>query len=172
MNNNTEQELLNTVNWYALYTKSRHEKYIEKRLKEKNIECFLPLKTIQRKWKDRKKNIDFPLFPGYIFTKIPLSEKNDVLNNKGAVCLVGNPNPVAISSEQIEAVKKFIESDIAFDPYPELQKGTEITVKNGPLKGVIGILVEKKTSYRLVVNLDIINSSVSTEIDVADIEPL
>lgn len=171
MDKTDEQNLLTEAKWYALYTKSRHEKYIQQRLLEKNIECFLPLKTVQRKWKDRRQNVDFPLFPGYLFTKIPLSRKNDVLNNKGAVCLVGNTTPTPIPSVQIESVKKFIDNDIAFDPYPELQKGTEITVKNGPLKGVCGILVEKKTSYRLVVNLDIINSCVSTEIDVADIEP-
>lgn len=172
MDNKAEQSLLNTTKWYAVYTKSRHEKYIAKRLIERHIECFLPVKTIQRKWKDRKKNVDFPLFPGYLFAKIPLSEKNSILKIKGAICLVGNPNPVPVDQIQIEAVMRFIESDIAFDPYPELQKGTAITVKNGPLKGITGILVEKKTSYRLVVNLDIISSSVSTEIDVADIEPV
>lgn len=166
-----EQTSLMTKKWYALYTKSRHEKYIEKRLKEKNIDCFLPLKSVQRKWKDRKKTVDFPLFSGYLFTKIPLTDKNIVLDIKGAVCLVGNPQPVAIPDEQIESVKIFMNNNIAFDPYPELQKGTEITVKNGPLKGVSGVLVEKKTSYRLVVNLAIINQSISTEIDVADIEP-
>lgn len=171
MNKTPDQKLSKTKKWYALYTKSRHEKYIEKRLKEKNIECFLPVKTVQRNWKDRKKNVDFPLFPGYLFTKISLEEKNAVLDNKGAVCLVGNPQPVSIPDEQIESVKIFIDNNIAFDPYPELQKGTEIIVKNGPLKGVCGILVEKKTTYRLVVNLDIINQSISTEIDVADIEP-
>ncbi len=156
--------------WYAIHTRHHHERQVSSRLKGKEIETFLPLRCLNRRWKDRKKLVDFPLFPGYVFVKIPLLNKKDVVQTPGVVRIVGSRGPEPLPESQIIAVKRFIETEIQFDPYPYLVSGMEIEVIRGPLKHVRGVLVNKKNKYRLIVNLDLINKSVSTEIDAEDVE--
>jgi len=170
IDNQQEENILYEKHWYALHTNSRHEKQIHSKLLGIAIESFLPLRKLQRKWKDRKKIVEFPLFPGYLFVNIPLIEKSKVIQTKGVVKIVGNPTP--IPEEQIKAVKTFLALDLNIDPFPEYIPGKEIEVKKGPLKGTRGFLVKKKKTYRLVVNLVLINQAISTEIDIDDVKLL
>jgi transcription termination/antitermination protein NusG len=161
--------------WYALYTRSRFEKKMLSELTDRSIEVFLPMREILSRWKDRKKRIWVPLFPGYIFVNHVDTPENRfrILNIPGAVrfvALEGHADP--IPEEQIQYIRRFLESSIAVDPYPYMQVGTRVEVIAGPLKGIQGILVEKRGRFRFVIQVDLIRQAVSVEIDSSDVRPI
>jgi transcription antitermination factor NusG len=161
--------------WYALYTRSRFEKKMLTELTDRGIEVFLPMREILSRWKDRKKKVWLPLFPGYIFVNQVDTPENRfrVLNIPGAVRFVSLEGHAApIPDEQIENVRTFLESSIAIDPYPYLQVGRRVEVVAGPLKGIQGILVEKRGRFRFVIQVDLIRQAVSVEIDASDVRPI
>ena len=160
--------------WYAVYTKSRHEKVVAEELWQKDIEVFLPLRNVISKWKDRRKEVQFPLFPGYLFVNVPIRERRlDIIKVPSVVRIVGYENePTPIPSDQISAVKTLVFSKLPYDPYPDIVIGDRVHVKRGPLRGLDGILVEKKSNYRFVVSVDLIQQAVACEIDAADVEKL
>jgi len=161
--------------WYALYTRSRFEKKLLFELVSREVEVFLPMREILSRWKDRKKKIWVPLFPGYIFVNHIDTPENRyrVLNVPGAVRFVdacGRADPVP--EEQILAIRRFLETSLSIDPYPYIQIGTQVEVIAGPLAGVRGVLVEKRGKFRFVLQVDLIRQAISVEIDVSDIRPL
>lgn len=161
--------------WYALYTRSRFEKKMLSELTDRNIEVFLPMREILSRWKDRKKRIWVPLFPGYIFVNHVNTPENRfrILNIPGAVRFVSVEGHAApIPEEQIQYVRRFLESNIAVDPYPYVQVGTRVEVIAGPLTGIQGILVEKRGRFRFVIQVDLIRQAVSVEIDASDVRPV
>jgi len=176
----TEEELgrglrLAEAKWYALYTRSRFEKKMLGDLTDRSIEVFLPMREILSRWKDRKKRIWIPLFPGYIFVHQIDTPENRyrVLNIPGAVRFVGTEGHAQpVPEDQIESVRRFLESDIAVDPYPYMQPGARVEVIAGPLKGIRGILVEKRGRFRFVIQVDLIRQAVSVEIDASDVRPV
>ena len=167
---NENDPRLHEINWYAVHTKSRHEKLVSTLIKKQNIEFYLPVRKTIRKWSDRKKIVEFPLFNGYLFVHIPLEDKTKILHTKGVVKLLGGYAPEPIPEDQIETLKKFEQHDMEVDPYLHLHEGQTIRVTKGPLKDCRGILVRKKNKYRLVLNLEIIQQSVSVELDSSDVE--
>lgn len=164
----------NSPHWYALYTKSRHEKIVHGELAKKGIEAFLPLREVTRQWSDRKKVIGEPLFKGYLFVKMPLRERWTVLNTTGAVRLIGKSaaEPVEVPERELLAVRRFLSEDIPVDPFPYLKEGERVYVRSGPFKGVEGFIVRKDKHCRLVISLDLLMQSVSIQIDQACVEPL
>jgi transcription antitermination factor NusG len=162
--------------WYAIYVKSKHEFKIIEKLKKVNIECFLPAIENLRKWKDRKKLVTFPLFPGYIFVHIRRNREDimKVLETSDVLRFVGisSYNPEIIPDEQIYSLKKLIESKEKIDPYPYIKEGQRIKITKGPLAGAKGILIKKGDNHILVVSLSILKRSVSVKIDASDIEPI
>ncbi len=161
--------------WYAVYTRSRFEKKLLSELTDRSIEVFLPMREILSRWKDRKKRIWVPLFPGYIFVNQVDTPENRyrVLNVPGAVRFVGHEGRAeSIPEEQILSVRRFLEAKISVDPYPYLQIGRRVEIIAGPLKGIVGILVQKKGRFRFVLQVDLIRQAVSVEIDASDIRPL
>ena len=161
--------------WYALYTRSRFEKKMLSELTDRKVEVFLPMREIISRWKDRKKRIWVPLFPGYIFVNHIDTPDNRfrILNIPGAVRFVGNEGHAEpIPEAQILYVRKFLEASISIDPYPYMQVGTRVEVIAGPLKGIHGILVEKRGRFRFVLQVDLIRQAVSVEIDASDVRPV
>jgi transcription antitermination factor NusG len=161
--------------WYAVHTKSRHEKVAEAILKSRGITAFLPLREVLSQWKDRKKIINVPLFPSYLFVRIGLSDIQSVMYTKGVLRLVGcNGIPIPVPTEQIEAIMKVVHNKLKYDPYPYLGIGRDVMIKRGPLQGIVGKIIDKKKSskHTLVISIDLIKRSVSIEVDVLDIEPL
>lgn len=160
--------------WYAVYTIVRHEKSVDGRLTDNDIETFLPLMEVESQWKDRKKKVFHPLFPGYLFVRISSDDAArmiSILNTRGVVrILSSNGSYEPIPSKQIESVRRLLEARIEFDPYKHLIKGTEVMVVNGPLKGVRGRVLDRKSGHRLIVSIDIIKRSVSVVVDPADLE--
>jgi transcription termination/antitermination protein NusG len=164
-----------TSGWYALYTRSRFEKKMLRELTDRSVEVFLPMREVISRWKDRKKRIWIPLFPGYIFVNHIDTPENRfrILNIPGAVRFIGREGRAEpIPEEQIQYVRRFLESSIAIDPYPYMQVGTRVEVIAGPLKGIHGILVEKRGRFRFVLQVDLIRQAVSVEIDASDVRPI
>lgn len=156
--------------WYAIYTRSRHEKKVAANLEERNIEVFLPLRTMVSRWKDRRKEIQWPLFTGYLFVRIPVSLKLAVLQTAGVVNFVCSNQGIMspIPEDQIESIRMLISSGLKYDPYPYLKEGMTVRVRRGPLKGVEGILIGKKKKHLLVLSVDLIQQSTALEIDISD----
>lgn len=164
---------LSKLAWYALHTKSRHEKVVDYFLQKKRIETFLPLRKIRRRWSDRFKEVAEPLFKGYLFVHTPLARRLDILQTKGVVRFVGFGSvPTMVPEKELSAIRRFVEEDIEMDPFPYLREGQRVVVRNGRFQGVEGFLVLKKNKYRLVISLDLITQSASIEIDSACVEPL
>lgn len=157
--------------WYAVYTVVRHEKAVNSTLAEKNIETFLPLREVMSQWKDRRKRVQLPLFPGYLFVNISLEERWDVLNTRGAIRILGvNGSTVPVPGEQIEAIRKLLESKWKYEPCPYFPEGTEVVVMNGPFQGIRGRASETRGKHRLIVSVDIIQRSIAVEVDIGDVE--
>jgi transcriptional antiterminator NusG len=166
---------LDEPRWYAVYTRSRFEKKMLAELADRSIDVFLPMREILSRWKDRKKRIWVPLFPSYIFVNQVDTPENRhrVLNVPGAVRFVGREGHAEpIPDEQIISVRRFLESSISVDPYPYLQIGRRVEIIAGPLKGIVGMLVQKKGRFRFVLQVDLIRQAISVEIDASDVRPL
>jgi len=160
------------MNWYALWTRSRHEQVVREQLERKRVEVFLPTIRKWSRWKDRKKQIEWPLFPGYCFARFDPHDSLPILKCAGVVSIVsfeGEPAPVP--EHELDGIRRLIETDLAFDPVPLIKEGAMVEVVHGPLKGVVGRLVQKKEKARLVLSVDLIGQGVSVEIDAADVRP-
>jgi transcription antitermination factor NusG len=161
--------------WYALYTRSRFEKKLMGELTSRSIEVFLPMREVLSRWKDRKKRVWLPLFPSYVFVHhvdTP-ANRHRILNVPGAVRFVGfDSKTVPVPLDQIEGIRRFLESNLALDPYPYMKIGRRVEIIAGPLKGIQGTLVQKKGKFRFVIQVDLIRQAVSVEIDASDVRPL
>ena len=159
------------VRWYALWTRSRHEQVVREQLEQKQVEAFLPTVTRWSRWKDRKKKIDWPLFPGYCFVRFNGAERLPVLKCTGVVNIISFDGDIApIPEHEIESIRQLVESDLQFDPCPLIREGMMVEVTHGPLKGVIGRLVRKGSHARLVLSVDLIGQAVSVEVDASDVK--
>jgi transcriptional antiterminator NusG len=159
------------VGWFALWTRSRHEQVVRTQLEQKDIEAFLPTVTRWSRWKDRKKKVDWPLFPGYCFARFDPRHRLNVLKCGGVVNIVSvDGEPVPIPAYEIDAIRQLLETDLAYDPCPLIREGTMVEVTHGPLKGVVGRLSRKNEKARLVLSVDLIGQAVSVEVDAADVK--
>jgi transcription termination/antitermination protein NusG len=158
--------------WYAVWTRSRHEQTVRTQLDEKQVAAFLPTMTRWSRWKDRKKQIDVPLFPGYVFARFDSSERLAVLKCSGVVSIVSfNGEPAPVPDHEIESIRMLVASTLPYDPCPTIKTGTLVEVSHGPLKGVVGRLTRKGSQARLVLSVDLIGQAVSVQVDAADVKP-
>jgi transcription antitermination factor NusG len=165
---------LDEMKWYALQTRSRHEKMVVRQLEERGVETFLPIVTETRRWSDRKKLVQFPLFPGYTFVHLVYAPEArlNVLRVDGVVGFVGmhgQGNP--IPEEQIESVQAILKSDIAFAAHPYLKVGQRVRIRGGSLEGTEGIMFGKKSDGMLVISIDLIQRSLAIRLHGYDVEP-
>ena len=166
-----EHASANAIAWFALWTRSRHEQVVREQLEQKQIEAFLPTVARWSRWKDRKKKIDWPLFPGYCFARFNPRERLPILQCAGVVSIISfEGEPAAIPAHHIEGIRQLVESDLAYDPCPLIREGMMVEVVHGPLRGVIGRLVRKNEKPRLVLSVDLIGRAVSVEVDAADVK--
>jgi transcription termination/antitermination protein NusG len=158
------------ASWYAAYTCAHHEKHVARQLEEKNINCFLPLYRSIRRWKDRVKELDFPLFPGYVFVQVAPEERLRVLQTSSVVRFVSfGGYPAALDDGEVEGLRNGVANGMKVEPCPFLKVGQRVCVKHGPLAGVEGILVRKKDYLRLVLSIDLLMRSVAVEVQAADL---
>ena len=159
--------------WYAVWTRSRHEQVVREQLERKKFDAFLPTITRWSRWKDRKKKIDWPLFPGYCFARFNLEDALPVLKCTGVVNIVSfEGKPAPIPEYEVESIRLLVGSELQYDPCPLIHEGMMVEVVHGPLKGVVGRLTRKDPiKARLVLSVDLIGQAVSVEVDAADVKP-
>ncbi len=165
---------MDQANWYALWVKSRHEFVVSQELSRKGIDNFLPSVAKVRQWKDRKKVIDYPLFPGYLFVHlIPGPGKFlDVVKTRGSVSFISldHGEPTSIIPEEIDSLKIMLASGEQIDVFPALKEGMLVRVKRGPLQGALGILAKREDHHIFIVNIEILGRSVGLKIYAEDVE--
>ena len=157
--------------WFAIWTRSRHEQVVCEQLEKRQIDVFLPTVTRWSRWKDRKKKIDWPLFPGYCFARFDPDNPLAVLKCTGVVTIISfDGKPAPIPSLEIDSIRRLVGSELQYDPCPLLHEGQLVEVMHGPLKGVVGRLMRKDgPRARLVLSVDLIGQAVSVEVDAADV---
>ena len=161
------------ASWYAAYTWARHEKQVARQLEERQIQAFLPTYKSVRRWKDRRKVLELPLFPSYVFVQMNLHNRLDLLRLPGVlglVCAQGKPVPVA--GHEIQNLKQGIIGRTAVHPHPYLKTGHRVRVRSGVMAGVEGILIRRRGGARVVLSISLLQQSVSVNIDEADVEPV
>src|SRR5262245_4634486 len=159
--------------WYALKTRSRHEKRVRDQLVQRDIDTFLPVCDTWRQWKDRKKKVELPLFPGYCFARFPLVERLRVLNVLGVADLVSiNGRPEPVREDELEAIQQLVSTKLQYDPHPFLEEGMDVEVVRGPLAGIRGKLLRKDRVTRLVLAVTLVRQAAVVEIHPADVVPL
>lgn len=160
--------------WYAVQTRSRHEKKVAAELVEKQIVSYLPLLSQVHRWSDRRKVVQLPLFPGYVFVQAQLEPnvRVAILRVCGVLWFVGTQREAtAIPDSQIEDIRALLSAKIALAPYPFLKVGQRVRVRGGALDGLEGILVSNGQK-RLVISVESIQRSLSITIEGYDIEPI
>jgi transcription antitermination factor NusG len=156
--------------WFAVRTRSRHEKRVFQQLEQKSIEAFLPTITRWSRWRDRRKQVEWPLFPGYCFARVHPEGLLPVLKCAGVVGVVSfNAAPAPIPDYEIEGLRRLVESKLQFDPHPFIEKGDRVEVVHGPLRGVFGRLVKKGPNARLVLAVELLGRAVSVQVDSSDV---
>jgi len=161
------------MNWYAVRTRSNCEKKVRFLLAERGIENYLPTFREVHQWKDRKKLTELPVFPGYVFTQILDSREARlaVLRVQGVVSILGHGGRMEpIPEQEIHAVRQLLDGAAAVSAHPLLREGAWVRVKRGALQGLEGLLVQIKNQERLVLSISLLSRSVSTEIDVSDVQ--
>jgi transcription antitermination factor NusG len=161
--------------WYAACTRSNYEYKIAQDVRSKGISHYLPGTVETRQWKDRRKELFVPLFPGYVFTRFADNSVNrlSVLKTPGVVRFLAVGSSLqAIPDHEIEAVRMLLASRRHCFPHPFLRDGCWVRVRRGALAGLEGTLIRHRGSSRLVISIDALSQSVATELDAADVEPI
>jgi transcription antitermination factor NusG len=159
--------------WYAVYTYPRHEKVVTEKLESQSVEAFLPMFVIESRWKDRRVRIQTPVFPGYVFTRIKLAERNKVFNIPGVLRILSfNGVPAPIDDSEIDAVKLCLERGCTLKPHPFIEVGERVRVRSGMLEGLEGLVTRCKNDRILILPIALINQSVAVEVDADLLEPL
>ena len=152
--------------WFAIRIRSRNEKLVALALHSKGYEVFLPLYASQRHWSDRVKELELPLFPGYLFCRFDVQRRLPILKTPGVIDILGfSKTPAPVDETEIAAIQSIVASRLSAEPWPFLQVGQTVRVERGPLLGMEGIMVALKKPYRLVVSVTLLNRSVAVEID-------
>jgi transcription antitermination factor NusG len=173
-NENVESEirLKEPLNWYALHTRSRHEKRVAERLSSQELETFLPVHRSRRTWKNGvHAMVDTPLFPCYLFARATIYERFSLLQHPGVLGFASSTSrPTVIPDEEISVLRAATES-LRAEPHPYLNSGDAVRIVAGPLAGMEGILTRRKQEYRVVLSIEAIMRSIIVEVSEFDIEP-
>lgn len=154
--------------WYALRVRSRHEDVVAMHLRARGYDSFLPLYKSRRPWSDRFKEIELPLFPGYVFCRFDPLNRLPILTVPGIVHVVGvGRTPIAIDEAELAAIQAAVESGLPRQPWPFLEIGHKVRIERGPLCGVEGILLGFRGHQRLVLSVTLLQRSVAVQVDEA-----
>jgi transcription antitermination factor NusG len=163
----------NSSCWFALQIRSRWEGTTAGLLRGKGLETLLPTYTTKRKWSDRFKVVESPLFPGYIFCRFDVHNRLPVLITPGVISVVGRgKTPIAVDDAEILSIQAAIGSGIRMEPWPYVEIGERVRIKDDVLNGMEGILTSFKGSHRVVISVTLLRRSVALDIDRSRITPL
>jgi len=161
------------TNWFALHVRSNFERTTSAILRNKGYQEFLPTYRSKRRWSDRVKEEEAPLFPGYLFCRLDQDDRLPVLSTRGVVGIVGiGKTPIPVEGLELEAIWRVTHSDLAVNPWPHLNVGETVVLESGPLSGLEGVLLECKNHRRLVVSVTLLQRSVAVEIDGEHVRPV
>jgi transcription antitermination factor NusG len=159
--------------WFALSVKSRYERIAATFLENRGYESFLPMYKSRRLWSDRIKELDVPLFPGYLFCRFDIYKRLPVLIIPGVLGIVGGTKlPTPIEIDEISALQATVRAGLSREPWPFLHIGDRVRIKRGSLAGVEGILVQVKGRHRLILSVTLLQRSVAVDIDSAWVSAL
>ncbi len=159
--------------WYALQVRPRFEKMVASTLLSKGYEGFLPLYRNRSRWSDRIKEVDLPLFPGYLFCRFDINKRLPILVTPGVMQVVGvGKSPYPVDNAEIEALQSIVISGLQAEPRSYLNIGEKVRIEIGPLAGVEGILLALKGSSKLVVSVSLLQRSVAVTIDDSWVVPV
>ena len=166
MENVSEVSVNNKLPWYVLQCWVRKESLIAANLERQGFECFLPKYKTIRKWSDRNKEVEQPLFPGYIFCRFEYSQRRPAIVTPGVLQVVGcGKKPLPVEDREIEAIQLAIASELATQPWPYLEIGEKVRIHTGKLLGLEGILINFKGNHRVVLSVSLLQRSVALEVD-------
>jgi transcription antitermination factor NusG len=152
--------------WYAVRVRSNAERLVHASLTGKQYESFLPTYRSRRRWSDRVRELDVPLFPGYTFCRFDARTRLPILTTPGVVSIISSSlGPIEVDPAELASVRTLIASGALVGPWPFLREGQLVSVEKGPLCGVEGIVVNVKNQYRLVVSVSLLQRSIAVEID-------
>jgi len=159
--------------WFALRVKPRFEKVVAKAVRNKGFEEFLSLCRCRKRWSDRHKWVDLPLFPGYVFCRLDPRERLPLLVTPGVLYMVGvGKIPSPIDFREILAIQCLVRSGLVAEPWPFLEVGQSVCVESGPLRGVEGVLIEVRKQHRIVLSVALLQRSVAVEIERDWVRPI
>jgi transcription antitermination factor NusG len=167
------QKAADSARWFALTVRYQHERRVEGALCSNGVQTFLPMFRSRRRWSDRIKQQEAPIFPGYVFVRFSLPERASVLNTPGVARIVGfGGRPVPLEDQEVGNIRAALDSNLTLGPWPYLQAGDKVRIERGPLRGIEGILLREKTGFRLVLGVEILQRSVAVEVDPEMVTPL
>jgi transcription antitermination factor NusG len=162
-----------SCSWFALQVRSRWESTVASLLQAKGLEIVLPTYPSTRKWSDRLKVVEAPLFPGYVFCRFDVHNRLPILVTPGVIAVVGRgKTPVAVEDTEILAIRTAVRSGIPIEPWPYVEIGERVRIKDDVLDGMEGILTTFRGSDRVVISVALLRRSVALEIDRSRITPL
>ena len=152
--------------WFVVRVKPRHEKAVGFALRAKQYEEFLPLYRSKRRWADRLKDLELPLFPGYIFCRFNQLLRVPILNTPGVIDIVRTGAALApVEQHEMDALHVMMEQRLCVQPWEYVNRGQTVTIQEGPLRGLSGIILDFKRSMRLVLSVSLLQRSVLVEVD-------
>jgi transcriptional antiterminator NusG len=168
-----DAEFTKETQWFSLRTRRHHESIAGDGLLARGIESYVPMRPERRHWKHRIKTLMMPLFPGYIFARVPMSRFWEALTPRGVVELIGTRHgPSAVPENQIESIRQVLACGLHFEVYSWLIEGLSVRVKTGPMEGLVGVVDQRKNNDRFVLRVPVLGQSVSVDIDALHLEPL
>ncbi|MGB8495410.1 MAG: UpxY family transcription antiterminator [Candidatus Acidiferrum sp.] len=156
------------IRWYALRVHARKEGFIASQLESQGIECFLPKYKSLRKWSDRMKEMELPLFPSYLFSRFDFQNRRPIVITPGVLQIVGHGRTaIPVPDEEVSAIKTAVASGLPHLPWPYIEVGERVRVTHGPLAGLEGILVNFKGNHRVLLSVGLLQRSVALEVELA-----
>jgi len=154
--------------WFALQVRTQHEKSVARFLGGSGYEWFLPAYNCRKRWSDRVKEVEAPLFPGYLFCRFNPANRLPILQAPGVIQIVGySRKPIPVEASEIQAIQMLVDSGVSKQPWPFLHEGDKVQIESGPLRGITGILTDFKGKHRLIVSVTLLQRAVAVEIDSA-----
>jgi len=151
----------------------QHERQTEKALQSKGLETLLPVYRSRRQWSDRVKDVEVPLFAGYVLCHFDLNDRIHVMDTPGVARIVGfGGMPAALEDSEIGSIQQMVLWKLPLAPWPYLKAGDRVRVEHGPMRGQEGTLVRTKDSLHLVINIDVLQRSVAVQVDREAIVPI
>lgn len=164
------EELSDSPRWYAAYTRFRYEKYVAEMLEYRGVVHYLPLYETVHRWKDRNARVQLPLFPSYLFVQTSLQDRFRTLTVPGVVGLVGHPTPVALDNQVVEGIRRSLSHCLPVQPHAYISQGRRVRVRSGPLAGLEGFVLRRKSLWCVVINVELIHRSMVVQIDASHLE--